>query len=134
MLPLPAGETVETFDMALLLRYAARAVAVSRSLQRPVLQPHRSVEIHGLYDLPDWQPWKNGGYPLYSWPYRIHALAGGHSFLVDARKPALFSMHGTYAYQFDIFGFRKSLAWGTQDNGKTIDVALVYGGRHTTDK
>ncbi|KAJ7139116.1 hypothetical protein C8R44DRAFT_727223 [Mycena epipterygia] len=93
-----------------------------------------SEKVRGLYGLPEWQPWKgDGSFPHYRWPYHIHVLTRGHSFLIDALHPAMFSIHGTYAHQFDIDGSCKSLAWSTQDNGMTIDVAIVYGRRHTMD-
>ncbi|KAJ7447935.1 hypothetical protein B0H11DRAFT_351605 [Mycena galericulata] len=121
MLPLPAGKTLDSIEMPLILCCAARAVAISAAFERPTVIPLHSLELTN---------------PLPNWGVVCGILPGGHSFLIGGSTLGLFSVHGTYVHQFEAKEgtIPASFAWESSDNGACIFLAVIWAvrrGRNT---
>ncbi|KAJ7918985.1 hypothetical protein B0H13DRAFT_2657094, partial [Mycena leptocephala] len=121
MLPLPAGKTLDSIELPLLLCCAARAISIAKALQGPTIIPLKSVELTGLYNVQAWGMW------LHEVPSRCHILPGGHSFLMGGTWLGLYDIRGTYAHKFNHNNLRP-VTWASEsrDNGDSVIVAVVW--------
>ncbi|KAJ6459457.1 hypothetical protein C8R47DRAFT_1327962 [Mycena vitilis] len=122
MLPLPAGRTLDSIELPLLLCYAARAIYIAKALQAPTINPHKIVELAGLYEFNAWKAC------LQEVPSYCQILPGSHSFLMGGYWLGLFDIRGRYAHKFNYSDYRAACwAWESPDNGDSIGLVVVWG-------
>ncbi|KAJ7679269.1 hypothetical protein DFH06DRAFT_1415259 [Mycena polygramma] len=122
MLPLPAGRTLDSIELPLLLCYAARAISIAKALQAPTINPHKTVELAGLYEFDAWRAC------LQEVPSLCQILPGCHSFLMGGYWLGLFDIRGRYAHKFNYSDHRAACwAWESPDNGDSISLVVVWG-------
>ncbi|KAJ7461364.1 hypothetical protein B0H11DRAFT_1923638 [Mycena galericulata] len=130
MLPLPAGRTLDSIEMPLVLCCASRAIAISATFQRPTINPLRCVELTSLYNLEAWKMC------LEKHPSRCHILPGAPSFLLGGGSwLGLYDIRGNYAHEFNYHGLTpEAFAWESHDNGGSIILGVVWSEKNGSQR
>ncbi|KAF7309337.1 F-box domain-containing protein [Mycena indigotica] len=151
-LQLPPGETVHTADTSLLLRSAARSVAIAHKWRCSADAPIHALRIHEaqkLYQLTAYAFWAPLRFAQPSFigpqpPPILSILPGGRTLIIgDLQHLAIHDLEGSHTWKLvtlktwprttsfppqSVAAANRAVAWDSVDNGQRVVLAVVKSG------